>query len=32
MANRKPFKLGNVLIVYNFVQVFVSCYIFYEVE
>lgn len=31
MANRKPFKLETVMIVYNFVQVLVSCYIFYEV-
>lgn len=32
MANRKPFKLETVLIVYNFIQVLVSCYIFYEVR
>lgn len=31
MANRKPYKLENVLLVYNFVQVIVSVFIFYEV-
>lgn len=31
MANRKPYKLEKLLIVYNFVQVLVSSYIFYEV-
>ena len=32
MANRKPFQLNRTLIVYNFVQVLVSCYLFYEVS
>lgn len=31
MANRKPYKLENVLLVYNFVQVLVSVFLFYEV-
>lgn len=31
MANRKPYKLENVLIAYNLIQVIVSTYIFYEV-
>lgn len=31
MANRKPYKFERTLIVYNFIQVIVSCYIFYEV-
>lgn len=30
MANRKPFKMTNLLIVYNAVQVFVSCLLTYE--
>lgn len=30
MANRKPYKLENVLIAYNLIQVIVSTYIFYE--
>lgn len=30
MANRKPYKLERTLIVYNFIQVIVSTYIFYE--
>lgn len=32
MANRKPFKLEGILIAYNFIQVIVSAYIFYEVS
>ena len=32
MANRKPYKLENVLIAYNLIQVIVSTYIFYEVS
>lgn len=32
MANRKPYKLENVLLVYNFIQVLVSVFIFYEVK
>lgn len=32
MANRKPFKLENVLIVYNLIQVAASVYLFYEVR
>lgn len=31
MANRKPFELRNVLIVYNFAQTIFSAWIFYEV-
>lgn len=31
MANRKPLQLERTLIVYNFIQVIVSTYIFYEV-
>lgn len=30
MENRKPFKLRNVLVIYNFLQVLFSCYLFYE--
>lgn len=30
MENRKPFKLRKVLIVYNFVQVLFSIWLFYE--
>lgn len=30
MENRKPFKLKNVLIIYNFVQVIFSAWLFYE--
>lgn len=30
MENRKPFQLRNVLIVYNFLQVIFSLYLFYE--
>lgn len=32
MANRKPFKLEKTLIVYNFIQVIASTYIFVEVS
>lgn len=32
MANRKPFKLENVLIFYNLIQVAVSVFLFYEVS
>lgn len=32
MANRKPLKLEGILIAYNFIQVIVSTYIFYEVS
>lgn len=32
MANRKPFKLERLLIVYNLIQVLVSLYIFIEVS
>lgn len=32
MANRKPYKLENILIAYNLIQVIVSTYIFYEVS
>lgn len=32
MANRKPFQMQKTLIVYNFVQVLVSVYLFYEVS
>lgn len=32
MANRKPFSLNRTLIVYNFIQVLVSIYLFYEVS
>lgn len=32
MANRKPFQLEKTLIVYNFFQVALSIYIFYEVK
>lgn len=32
MANRKPYKLENMLIAYNLIQVIVSTYIFYEVS
>lgn len=32
MANRKPFKMQNLLVVYNFFQVLISCYLFYEVS
>uniref|UniRef100_A0A8D8A2Q0 Elongation of very long chain fatty acids protein n=1 Tax=Culex pipiens TaxID=7175 RepID=A0A8D8A2Q0_CULPI len=31
MENRKPFQLKNTLIVYNFVQVVFSAWLFYEV-
>lgn len=31
MENRKPFQLRNVLIVYNFLQVLFSAWLFYEV-
>lgn len=31
MANRKPYNLERTLIIYNFIQVIVSTYIFYEV-
>lgn len=31
MANRKPFQLERILIVYNFIQVIISTWIFYEV-
>lgn len=31
MANRKPYKLDKVLMVYNFAQVLVSIYLVYEV-
>lgn len=31
MANRKPFKLERLLLIYNFLQVLVSVYIFVEV-
>lgn len=30
MENRKPFELRKVLIVYNFLQVIFSCWLFYE--
>ncbi|XP_019870260.1 elongation of very long chain fatty acids protein-like [Aethina tumida] len=30
MQNRKPFQIKNTLIVYNFIQVLLSTYIFYE--
>lgn len=30
MENRKPFKLRNVLVVYNFAQVLFSLWLFYE--
>lgn len=30
MEDRKPFKLREVLIVYNFLQVLFSCWLFYE--
>lgn len=30
MENRKPFQLRGVLIVYNFIQVVFSCWLFYE--
>lgn len=32
MENRKPFQLQNTLIVYNFVQVIFSAWLFYEVS
>lgn len=32
MANRKPFRLERTLIVYNAVQVVVSCFLFYQVR
>lgn len=32
MANRKPFRLENILIGYNLIQVAVSTYLFYEVK
>lgn len=32
MAHRKPYKLESILIVYNFIQVIVSLYIFFEVN
>lgn len=32
MENRKPFQLKNTLIVYNFIQVVFSAWLFYEVE
>ena len=32
MENRKPFQLKNTLIVYNFVQVVFSAWLFYEVH
>lgn len=32
MANRKPYKLENILLVYNFLQVAISVYLFYEVS
>lgn len=32
MENRKPFELKNVLIVYNFLQVLFSAWLFYEVR
>ncbi|XP_065074750.1 very long chain fatty acid elongase AAEL008004 isoform X1 [Ochlerotatus camptorhynchus] len=31
MENRKPFQLKNTLILYNFVQVFFSAWLFYEI-
>ncbi|XP_033335529.1 stuck in traffic [Megalopta genalis] len=30
MEHRKPYKLRNVLVVYNFLQVLLSCWLFYE--
>lgn len=30
MQNRQPFELRKVLIVYNFLQVIFSCWLFYE--
>lgn len=32
MENRKPYELKNVLIVYNFLQVIFSAWLFYEVS
>lgn len=32
MENRKPFQLRKVLIVYNFLQVLFSAWLFYEVS
>lgn len=32
MANRKPFDLRNVLVVYNLIQTVFSIWIFYEVR
>lgn len=31
MQHRKPFALENLLVVYNFIQVLASVYLFYEV-
>ncbi|XP_078050515.1 stuck in traffic [Augochlora pura] len=30
MEHRKPYKLRNILVVYNFLQVLLSCWLFYE--
>lgn len=32
MENRKPFNLNNILILYNFLQVIFSTWLFYEVR
>lgn len=32
MANRKPFDLRNVLVVYNLIQTVFSIFLFYEVR
>lgn len=32
MENRKPFQLRGILVVYNFIQVIFSSWIFYEVS
>jgi hypothetical protein len=32
MKHRKPYKLTNLLIVYNMAQVFISSFLFYEVS
>ena len=32
MANRKPFKIKNILVGYNAAQVLLSSYMFYEVS
>lgn len=32
MENRKPFKLRGIIVVYNFLQVLLSTYIFWEVS